>query len=182
MDFTKMLGDELKNKAMGVILEKVGGDKWSANSIISQALPAILWGLEKNTATDEGVNALSEALEKHTGETKIDITDGKKILGHILWNNSDSQVASIATSAGISEEQSWDVMGILSSLVMEKLGDQKAAGLDGNAIAKMLSGTSLDTGNMLGMFLDQDADGDFDKNDAMKFGMSWVKNKFLGKK
>jgi len=29
--------------------------------------------------------------------------------------------------------------------------------------------------------MDQDGDGDFDKNDAMKFGMGWIKSKFLGK-
>jgi hypothetical protein len=32
------------------------------------------------------------------------------------------------------------------------------------------------------MVMDQDGDGDFDKQDVMKFGMGWIKNKFLGKK
>lgn len=73
-------------------------------------------------------------------------------------------------------------MGILSSLVMEKLGDEKAKGLDGAGIAKLLSGSSKSSNQILGMFLDQDGDGDFDKNDAMKFGVKWFQQKFLGKK
>ena len=45
----------------------------------------------------------------------------------------------------------------------------------------MLSGTGKDA-NILGMVMDQDGDDDFDKQDAMKFGMGWIKSKFLGKK
>lgn len=69
------------------------------------------------------------ALEKHTGETKIDLADGAKILGHILGNGKESEVENIAKATGASKEQSADVMSMLSSLVMEKLGDQKKAGL-----------------------------------------------------
>ena len=74
-------------------------------------------------------------------------------------------------------------MGALSSVIMETLGDQKAAssGFSASSLTKLLSGTGADS-NILGMVMDQDGDGDFDKNDAMKFGMDWVKNKFLGKK
>lgn len=182
MDFTQIIGNELKNQAMGQILSKVGGNNKTANALIQKALPTILGGLEKNSSSETGLASLSKALEKHTGTTKIDAEDGKNIFSHIFWDKKDAELDTIAASTGATKEQSNEVMGILSSLVMEKLGDQKAAGLDGSGIEKILSGTSTGSSQMLGMMLDQDGDGDFDKNDAMKFGMGWIKNKFLGKK
>jgi hypothetical protein len=89
-----------------------------AQSMIEKALPSILSGLEKNTQTEDGKKALDTALEKHTGETKIDMNDGAKILGHILGNNKESEIENIAKETGASKEQSADVMNMLSSLVM----------------------------------------------------------------
>lgn len=180
MNITELLGSELKKQALKKIASSVWGDSQTAQSIIQQALPTILGGLEKNTQTPEWLEALDSALEKHTGTTKIDIADGKNILGHIFGDNTSDTVSGLASSFGISDEQSSDVMGILSSLVMEKLWDQKAAGVGKDIISQLLSGSSKQ--NMLGMVFDQDGDGDFDKNDAMKFGMNWIKNKFLSKK
>lgn len=182
MDFTQIIGNEIKKQAMSQILWKVGGNNKTANALIQKALPTILGGLEKNASSETGLASLSKALEKHTGTTKIDAEDGKNILSHILGGSKDSELDNIAAETWATKEQSNEVMGILSSLVMEKLWDQKAAGVDGSEIAKMLSWTSTGSSQMLGMFLDQDGDGDFDKNDAMKFGMGYLKNKFFGKK
>lgn len=45
---------------------------------------------------------------------------------------------------------------------------------------KLLSGIGKDS-NILEMVMDQDWDGDFDKNDAVKFSMNWIKKKFSKK-
>ena len=158
----------------------MGGDNKIAQAVLEKALPSILSGLEKNTQTQDGKKALDIALDKHTGETKINLEDGAKILGHILWNDKESEIENIAKATGVSKEQSSDVMSMLSSLVMEKLGDQKKAGLWVDDITKMLSGASKSGGFLKGF--DQDGDGDVDKNDAIKFGLGYVMKKFLGKK
>jgi len=182
MDFTQIIGSELKNQALSQIAQKIGGDNATAQKLISAALPSVLGALEKNTSTQEGVQALDTALSAHTGTSSINIQDGEKILGHLLGGETQTEIENIAAKTGATPTQSGQVMSMLSSLVMEKLGDQKAAGLDGNAIAKLLSGSSKSTSQMLGMFLDQDGDGDFDSQDAVKFGMKWIQQKFLGKK
>ena len=180
MDISSLLSAELKKQALSQITKQIGGDSKVSQALIAKALPSILSGLEKNTESDDGKKALDTALEKHTGETKIDMADGAKILGHILGGNKESEIAKIAKETGASEEQSNQALSMLSSLVMEKLGDQKKAGLGADDIAKMLSGAGKNASLLQGF--DQDGDGDFDKNDAVKFGIGYMMKKFLGKK
>jgi len=180
MDFSNILLEQLKWKALEQITSKVGGDNAATKAIASKALPMILGQLSKNTESEDGANKLNEALNSHLGESKIDVEDGKNILGHI-FGGSNNAVAEVAKATGQSAEQTSGVMGALSSVIMETLGDQKAAssGFSASSLTKMLSGTGADS-NILGMVMDQDGDGDFDKQDAMKFGMNWIKsNKML---
>ena len=185
MDLTSLLTEQLKKQAIGQISQKVGGDAGMTSALIGKALPMILGGLEKNTQTEAGATALDNALSKHDGKAlsnigEIDMMDGSKILGHILWD-SGAAASSLAQETGASKEQSQGVMNMLGPIVMGALWKEKAsAGLGASDITKLLSGSSKSS-NMLGMFLDQDGDGDFDKSDAMKFGMDWMKNKFMWK-
>jgi len=181
MDFSNILLEQLKGKALEQITSKVGWDNAATKAIAGKALPMILGQLSKNAESEEGAEALNTALNSHLWESKIDVDDGKNILGHI-FSGSDDVVAQVAKASGQSTEQTSGVMGALSSVIMETLGDQKAAssGFSASSLTKMLSGTGADS-NILGMVMDQDGDGDFDMKDAQSFGMNWIKKKFLGK-
>jgi hypothetical protein len=181
MELSNMLLNQLKWKALEEITKKVGGDNAATKAIAAKALPMILGQLSKNTESEKWAEDLNNALNSHLWESKIDIDDGKNILGHIFgW--SDNAVAEVAKASGQSAEQASWVMGALSSVIMETLGDQKkaASGFGTKDLMKMLSWTGKDNA-ILGMVMDQDGDGDFDKQDAIKFGMGWIKKKFLGK-
>lgn len=177
-----MLLEQLKGKALEEITKKIGGDNAATKAIAAKALPMILAKLSKNTETQDGAESLNNALNSHLGESKIDIADGKNILSHIFgW--SDDAVAEVAKASGQSAEETSGVMGALSSVIMETLWDQKKAssGFSTANLTKMLSWVGWDS-DILGMVMDQDGDGDFDKKDAMKFGMNFLKKKFFGKK
>ena len=183
-----MLAEQLKGQAMKQIANRVwGGDNVLTGQLMAKALPMIMGQLEKNTQDPAGAEALDAALAKHDGSVLqnvewADLDDGKSILGHIFWNR-DEAVAQIAQETGASPEQSEGVMSMLAPLVMGAMGQQKqAAGLSASGLTKMLSGSGKQSSNMLGMFLDQDGDGDFDSSDAMKFGMGMLKKKFFGGK
>ena len=183
MDISNMILSNLKWKALEQITAQVGWDNAATKAIAAKALPMILGQLSKNAESKQWAESINTALNSHLWESKIDVNDGKKILWHIFgW--SDNAVAQIAEQSGQSKEQASGVMGALSSVIMETLGDQKkAAGwFWAGDVMKMLSGVGANDSNILGMVMDQDGDGDFDKQDAMKFGMGWIKNKFLGKK
>jgi len=177
-----MILSNLKGKALEQITSQVGWDSAATKAIAAKALPMILGQLSKNAETEQWAENINTALNSHLWESKIDIADGKNILGHIFGGKQDV-VTEVAKASGQSEEQASGVMWALSSVVMETLGDQKkAAGwFWANDVMKMLSWTGNDA-NIMWMVMDQDGDGDFDKQDAMKFGMGWIKNMFLGKK
>lgn len=177
-----MILANLKGKALEQITSKVGWDSAGTKAIAAKALPMILGQLSKNAQDEKGAEDINNALNSHLGESKVDIEDWKNILGHI-FGSSESAVKAVAQETGQSEEQASGVMGALSSIIMETLGDQKkaASGFWTQDVMKLLSGVGWDS-DILWMVMDQDGDGDFDKNDAMKFGMGWIKNKFLGKK
>ena len=96
MDIAQVLTGELKKQALSQIAKQIGGDNKMAQAMIEKTLPSVLEGLEKNTQTEDGKKALDTGLEKHTGGRKIDLADGAKILGHILGNNTESEVENIA--------------------------------------------------------------------------------------
>ena len=186
MDLTKLLVDQLKGQAMNQIAKKVwGGDNVMTRQLMAKALPMIMGQLEKNAQDPAGAEALDAALAKHDGSVlqnveSADLDDGNKILSHI-FGNKDEAVAQVAQETGASPEQSAGVMSMLAPLVMGAMGqEKKSAGLSASGITSMLTGSSKSS-NMLGMFLDQDGDGDFDKSDAMKFGMGMLKKKFFWK-
>lgn len=182
MDISNMILANLKGKALEQITSKVWGDSAATKAIAAKALPMILGQLSKNSESSQGAEQINTALNSHLWESKVDMTDGSKILGHI-FGGSDDAIDQVAKASGQSKEQAWGVMSALSSIVMETLWDQKKASswFDASSVTKMLSGVGKDS-DILGMVMDQDGDGDFDKQDAMKFGMGWIKNKFLGKK
>lgn len=181
MELSNMLLENLKGQALEQIASYVGGDTKSTKSIASKALPMILGQLEKNASSEDGANAINEALNSHLGESKIDLEDGSKILGHI-FGNKDEAINTVAGATKTDVEQSSGVMSALSSVIMETLGDQKkaAGGFSAGDIIKLLSGTGKDN-DILGMVMDQDGDGDFDANDGVSLGMGFIK-KLFGKK
>ena len=183
MELSNILLENLKGKALEQISKKVGGDKKSTKSIAAQALPLILAQLEKNSQDTKEAKKINEALNSHVWKSKIDIDDGMKILSHIFGKNTDNVIGKIAQASWQNKKQSAGVMSALSSVIMETLGDQKkaAGGFDTADLVKLLSGTGKDA-NILGMVMDQDGDWDFDKNDAMKFGLGWIQKNFFSKK
>ncbi len=185
MDLTALLVDQLKGQAINQIAKKVwGGDSVMTSQLMAKALPMIMGQLEKNSQDPAQAEALDAALAKHDGSVLdnvewADLDDGNKILSHIFGNKQEA-VDQIAKETGASPEQSAGVMSMLAPLVMGAMWkEKKSAGLSASGITSMLAWSSKSS-NMMGMFLDQDGDGDFDKKDAMKFGMNYLKKKFFG--
>lgn len=184
MELTNMIMQQLQGKVIEEIAGQVGGNSDMVKKIAGQALPQILKQFEKKSEDATEAEALNNALDAHTSERPggFDIADGKKILGH-LFGNSESAVKDVAKNSGADEETTSGIMGALSSVVMETLGNQKkaAGGLQTSDLMKMLSGVGKDT-NFLSAMLDQDGDGDLDAQDAMKFGLGMLKKKLFGRK
>ena len=187
MDLTKMMTDALSDKVMWEISSKMWIDAGSAKSAIMWALPMLMWGLSKNADSNEWAEAINKAVEKHaTDDNWImsmigklagnpDSWEGAWILGHILWGSEWNVTNAIAKKAGIDAGQAGWILKILAPMVMGKLWEAKAGGLNIGSLLQW----ETDNKNILTWFLDQDWDGEI-TDDLLNMWWNFLKNKFFG--
>jgi hypothetical protein len=188
MDISSLLKAWLAAGGAQKIAAKLGVSNPIALKLIALGTPVLLSRMSKNAASEEGAKSLFSALDKHKGPKTIDDVDendGFKILSHV-FENDDSDLDKVAVEAWVSKDQAKGALASLAPLLMSGLGQQKASGnLDLGSLAGMLGGAtkaSSDNSLMTSLatsLLDKDGDGDI-KDDMMKMGVNWLKNKFMG--
>lgn len=132
----------------------LGSDPKTTQNAVGTAIPALLAALNKEAATPQGANALSNALDKdHDGSILNDITgylssggnltDGNKILGHLLGSNQQNVANSLGSVSGVSGQGMNALLAGLAPLVMGAIGkDKKDEGLDASALTQLLGGSA----------------------------------------
>lgn len=141
-----LLGQEQGNAALGEISQTVGADSSLVNSAVQMALPAILGGLQRNTASPEGAQSLDSALatdhdgsvlgnlgglgslifgQLQTPEPTPPQLNAGGILGHILGNNQGPVVEQVSNNTGLNMGQVAQILMMLAPIVMGYLGQQK---------------------------------------------------------
>ncbi len=187
LDITSILWDILSSGT----LQKISSNSWIdskiTGSILSQALPSLLKWLKNNTNTPEGVDSLFSALWKnHNGDilksnSKIDTSDGKKILGHILgWEEKKILIWSISEKLGISWKQAWSTLDNLAPILLGALWKaNKEWILQPWNIGNILWSKDIES-SLLTSFLDKDGDGDI-KDDLLEMWMNMAKGLFSKK-
>lgn len=190
MDISSLLSDALAWGAATKIANALGIDNAAAQKLIAIGAPALLNQMHKNAQTPEGAEALSKALDKHPKTKTVDTltsaewqTEGKKIVDHILWDQSDATTADIAAKAGVSTTQASGLLSGLAPLLMWALGEQKATnGLDTSDIVGLIEKTATGTSqsglmnSLATSFLDKNGDGNI-KDDILNMWMNWLKGK-----
>ncbi len=103
------------------------------------------------------------------------LSDGQKILGHILGGKQDQTAQALAKTAGVDQGQIAQLLAMAAPAVLASLGRAKREqGLDASALAGLVTEESVRAqktappalGGLMG-FLDQDGDGDF-KDDILE--------------
>lgn len=187
-----LLGNVLDEKNIGQISQALGSDNSKTKKAIAAALPELLGALSKNTATSEGADNLSGALEKdHDGTILDNISDlakdpealkWGKILDHILWAAKNEVASKVATKTGLWEKQSADLLKTLWPILLGALWKAKKDGnLSSQDLTELLTKSS-GASNIFVKFLDTDGDGDFDKADMLTMAFNYIKKNFLSKK
>lgn len=162
------LNDVLKNLPIDDIANRLGVDPDTAASGILEGGQTILAGLQKETETEEGAQALQNALQKHAGEKKvasvadIDEEDGRNILGHIFGGQQDE----VASKLNASEKTTGGIdfgklLPMLAPIIMNLVANQKKqketesdGGFDlGGLLGGLLGGGSAQGGSQGGVDL-----------------------------
>jgi len=170
MSLLKAVLEANSGGAVKALAQNFGLSNEQTGSAVAKLLPALSAGMKSNVAKEGGLESLLGALSKGKHEQYVDdprklseqstISDGNKILGHLLGSKETSRrVASeAAASTGIDSGILKKMLPMIASLAMGSLSKQSSGG----ALAGMLGGGSSATpaaGGLLSSFLDSDGDG-----------------------
>lgn len=197
MDLKELLGGALGQEATQLISKQLGIDANQAQSAVNLALPTILNALNRNTATEEGASALTNAISNdHNGAGLADLVglaqnalggDGASIIKHILGGSEQNVTTAVSENAGIGSGQASKVLQILAPIILNALGKQSKqtdGGINISTIASLLSNFA---GNqqqqapqhqdLISKILDRNNDGNI-SDDAMRIGGDLLKKFF----
>ncbi len=197
---------------LGSLLQQLGGDGvvqiarsvgvsgGDVTNVLAGAVPAMMAGLTRNTASTGGANALLGALDRdHDGSVLDDVmgylggggslADGAGILGHVFGGRQDKVEQAVSRTSGVDMGSVSKIMAMMAPLIMGSLGKAKRQqGFDASGLAAALgqqervarkaSPSGMD---MIARMLDGDGDGD-SMDDIAKIGAGLLGNLFGGKR
>jgi hypothetical protein len=179
---------QLGGGGINEIARSVGLDSSDVTNVLSGAVPAIMAGLTRNSASSDGLAGLAGALDRdHDGSILDDVmgylggggnlADGAGILGHVLGGRQSSIESAVSRSSGVDIASVGKIMAMIAPLVMGALGKAKRQqGFDASGLAEMLGQqervarqASPSAVDMFSKMLDSDGDGD-PMDDIVKMG------------
>lgn len=155
--------------AIKELAKNFGVSNDDAMKALGSMLPSLTRGVKTNVSEQSGLDGLIGALGKGNHQRYLDepnrlgqketISDGNRILGHILGSKDVSrQVASeAAASTGLNSDLLKKMLPVIATMLMGSLG-KKTSSMELSGQNMQASGTSGMTG-MLGSLLDSDNDG-----------------------
>ena len=197
---------------LGSLLQQIGGDGVAqiarsvgvsggdVTNVLAGAVPAMMAGLTRNTASAGGADALLGVLDRdHDGSILDDVmgylggggnvADGSKILGHVFGGRQEKVEQAVSRSSGIDMGSAANIMAMVAPLIMGSLGKAKRRqGLDAAGMAAALGqqeqiarNASPSAMDMVARMLDSDGDGD-SMDDIAKIGTGLLGRLFAGKR
>lgn len=149
MDLLDLLKSAGGNDGIGELAGAIGLGSGDTSKLIGALAPALLGGLQKNTASDSGLAGLRSALQSGGHERYVDNpkmlrddttrTDGNKILGHLFGSKDVSRnvAAHAAKETGIDTGIIKKALPLLASLAMGAMSKKSSAGRDlGSTLSK----------------------------------------------
>ena len=146
----------LSGNGISTIAKTVGAKEENVQSAVGAALPALISGMQKNVSTESGASSLAKALSDHSGDStsnvasflkNVDLSDGAKIVSHILGGSKTSTTSAIAKQSGLTSSKVSQILSMIAPLLLSLIGkkntggDSSSAGL-GSLLGGILGGSS----------------------------------------
>ena len=153
-----LMNSLMSGSALQALSAKTGLSEKQLKMILAIAIPLLIKKMTSNASSQAGANSLLGALGQHQNKRDIgvqigeaDEEDGAKIVGHILGEEQNELIQSIAGESGASEQEVSKVLGNISPSILSGLSAATSA-----ASAQQSSGVDLsdglDLGDVLAMF------------------------------
>ena len=142
MDILDLLRSAGGGDSIGQIGDAVGLGSADTSKLVESLAPALLRGLQKNSASDDGLAGLRNALETGGHDRYLDNpallrdeaarVDGNNILGHIFGSKDVSRnvAGQAAKTTGIDASLIKQALPLVAGLVMGAMNKKSAAGSD----------------------------------------------------
>ena len=175
-------GDVLQSlaKSSGTSANKV-------QNVLATALPVMLTGMQNNASTAAGEESLLTALSQHAEDdtsdiakalSLADVTDGKKILAHLLGGENDDVLKSVAKNTGVSKAKVSDILAKVAPTLLSLIGlqNQSSSGGIGSLLGSLLGGGSSSSGSgqlagsLVGMLLNNNNNSSSSSGDLLLGG------------
>ena len=141
--------------AVQALSAKTGLSEKQLKMILAIAIPLLIKKMTSNASSQAGANSLLGALGQHQNARSIeaqlkeaDEEDGAKIVGHILGDEKDDLIQSVAGETGVDAQDVSKVLGNISPSILSGLSAATSA-----ASAQQSSGVDLSDGLDLGEVL-----------------------------
>lgn len=145
MDINKLAGVLLGSDSISGLSTLTDVADKDVNSVLAEALPALLRGANNQAKGKDTTESFAEALADHAkADTKdmkgfignIDLEDGAKIIGHLLGSEKSDVTKKVAKKTGVSDDKTAMILAAAAPLLMSLLGqqadedDNKSAGVE----------------------------------------------------
>ncbi len=116
---------------------QLGVDASTAEQATRQALPALLGGIQANTADPGGASSFAQAVQQHDGGlvdggvdlSQVDTEQGQKIVGHVFGANQGQVVNQLGALGGTGgQDIIAKLLPILAPIVMSYLASKLMGG------------------------------------------------------
>ena len=127
-----LLGSMTSQSSVQSLSGKTGLSGKQISALLALALPILLKAMTSNASSGQGASSLLGALSQHTNPNKkttaqqideADTADGKKIINHILGNDTDKVVNQLAGQTNLSADQVSSVLSQMAPAMMSGVND-----------------------------------------------------------
>ncbi len=141
MDLMQMLQGQLNGNLLSNLSQQIGADEQQTATAANGIFAALVGGLANNASTENGLSALTSALDRdHDGSVLDDVigmiggmaqgqisgsNNGTGILGHILGGKQNQVAQQVSQSSGLDMSQIMKLMPILAPIVMAVIGKMR---------------------------------------------------------
>ena len=175
-----LLNSDLGKTIVSGVAGQTNQPENKTQDVLTMALPVLMAAMKRNASTPQGAEGLMGALNsKHDGSILDNLgglfsggvedsvlTDGSKILGHVLGGKQQNVQQALSQKSGIDANSVAQILKVAAPIIMGVLGSQakqqnvnNASGLD-SLLGSLLKGNSPQhEQSFLESILDADGDG-----------------------
>ena len=175
-----LLNSDLGKSLVSGVASQTNQPQNKTHEVLTMAMPVLMTAMKRNASSPEGAQGLLSAItDKHDGSILSNLsglfgggvddnilTDGSKILGHVLGDKQSNVEKAIGAKSGIDAASVAQILKVAAPILMGMLGNQakqqnvnSPGGLDG-LLGGLLGGNSKkNEQSFLESILDADGDG-----------------------